>query len=229
MPSTLTGLLLFVVLLLPGFVFVTIFRRERPERRPSVLQETASIVFASVLSNMIALGGFAAVRVFAPTWTLDVGALLQSPADYFAGHYLSVFAWSSCVLVVACGVAALAGWLIDRQPVHPSVMSSWWTLFEYWQPDTTRHIECLLDDGSYIAGQLGDWNTVAEDSPDRDLILAAPITYRSAGSTKHHSHPASVVCISARRIITMFVSYVDSATSPREGVAAEGEEVPAPL
>ncbi|MBV9139479.1 MAG: hypothetical protein JO115_00890 [Pseudonocardiales bacterium] len=232
MPNTLTGLLLFAILLLPGFVFLTILRRDRPDRRPSVLQETASIASVSILSDMIALSGFAVLRAFAQNWTPDVGMLIRNPVDYSAEHSLLVFAWSSGVLVVACGVAALVGWLIGRRSAHPSVMSSWWMLFEHWQPDTTRHIECLLDDGTYIAGQLGDWNTLADDSPDRDLILAAPITYRPAGSTEHHPHPVSVVCISARRITAIFVSYVDPATSPEEGAEEEGvaaeEEATAP-
>lgn len=226
MPSTLTGLLLFVVLLLPGFVFLTVFRRERPEQHPSVLQETASVVFVSVLSDLVALGGFALVRAIGPTWTPDVGRLIADPGGYLAGHALLVYVCSTCVLLLACGVAALTGWLTGRRPVHPSVMSSWWLLFEHWQPKTTRHIECLLDDGSYLAGQLGDWNTLAEDSPDRDLILAAPITYRPPGDTNHYPHEASVVCVSARRISVMFVSYVSPATSSVGEAAAV--EVSAP-
>jgi hypothetical protein len=224
MPNTLTGLLLFVILLLPGFVFVMTFRRVRPERRPSALQETAEIAFVSVLSSLIVLGGFAIVRAFAPTRTPDVSRLIEHPRDYLSEHFPLVVYWSLGLLFAACGIAALVGWLIGYRPVHPSVMSSWWTLFEHWQPGTTRHIECLLDDGSYIAGQLGDWSTLGDDSPDRDLILAAPITYRPAGSTDYHLHPVSVACISARRIVAMFVSYISPVTFSGEGVGEAVEE-----
>ncbi|MCP3805364.1 DUF6338 family protein [Allokutzneria sp. A3M-2-11 16] len=118
----------------------------------------------------------------------------------------------------------LAGWLLGRRSTHPSSVSSWWTLFELWDPTALRHVGCVLDDGSYIAGHLSSWNTLGEDSPDRDLILTAPLTYRPAGTAEDRSYPASAVCISARRIVTMFVTYLDPATSAAVEKATEAVE-----
>lgn len=223
MPSTLTGLLLFLALLLPGFAFVTLLRRGRPGYRPSALQETASIAVASVLAELAVLGVFVLVHVCARSWTPDVGQLIARPRDYLAAHYLSVFGWAAGLLLAACVLASVAGSVLARRPVHESTVSSWWTLFEDWNPGTTRRVQCELDDGSYVAGELADWNTWAEDSPDRDIILKAPITYRPAGSAGYHQHPVSAVCVSARRIVTMFVAYSDAATSAASTAAGAAE------
>lgn len=224
MPSTLTGLLVFLALLLPGFAFVTLLRRGRPGYRLSVLQETASIAVASVLAELAVLGMFVLVHTWARTWTPDVGQLITAPRGYLAAHYPMVFLWAAGLLLVACVLAGVAGGVLARRPVHESAVSAWWTLFEDWPQGRTPQVQCELDDGSYVAGELGDWNTWSEDSPDRDIILKAPITYRPAGSSGYHQHPVSAVCVSARRIVTMFVGYVDTAsTSAASPVGEEGE------
>lgn len=226
MPNTLAGLLVFVALLLPGFAFSMVLRRNRPERQLSVFRETATIACASAIADLLALGAFALIRTVGPEWTPDVGALIRTPGSYLGTHYGTVFAWSVGLLSLACGLAALAGWLAGRRSTHPSTMSSWWMLFERWHTSAVRHVECVLDDGSYVAGVLSDWNTLGEDSPDRDLILAHPITYRPAGTTESLHHPASAVCVSARRIVTMFVTYVDPATSAGTRAVSEVRAMP---
>ena len=47
MPTTLTGLVLFVVLLLPGFAYVTGKERHTTGQRLSHFRETAAVVAAS--------------------------------------------------------------------------------------------------------------------------------------------------------------------------------------
>lgn len=225
MPNTVAGLLVFVALLLPGFAFIMILRRSRPQQRTSVFQETAVIACASAIADLLALGVFALIRMIGPDWTPDVGALIRTPGDYLGAQYGPVFAWSVGLLFLACGSAALAGSILGRRSTHPSTMSSWWILFDHWDPGAVRHIECVLDDGSYVAGLLGNWNTLGQDSPDRDLILAAPITYRPTGTTEGVLHPASTVSISARHIVTMFVTYLDPATSPEAAEVAMTEGV----
>lgn len=51
MPTTLTSLLLFVVLLLPGFVYLTCKERHGTERHISTFRETVTIVTASIMSS----------------------------------------------------------------------------------------------------------------------------------------------------------------------------------
>lgn len=219
MPTTLTGLLLFLALLLPGFVYTAIVRRNRPEYRPSALHEIAAVALASVLSELVVLGGFAVVNAVRPSWTPDVRAFIAQPSAYVAEHYLTVFSWAAGLLFAAGLLAAGAAAAVQKLPVHRSLVSSWWTLFKDWYPDTIRTVQCELDNGSYVEGVLADWNSQAEDSPDRDLILVGPIRYRPAGSVDYQPHPASAVCVAARNIRAMFVTYSDDITP----VSAEAE------
>lgn len=55
MPTTLTGLLLFVVLLLPGFAYLVGKERNGTERRMSPFRETVAIVAASVTCELVVL------------------------------------------------------------------------------------------------------------------------------------------------------------------------------
>jgi Family of unknown function (DUF6338) len=58
MPTTLTGLLLFVVLLLPGFAYLVGKERAGTERRTSPFRETVAVVAASVATELVRQPGF---------------------------------------------------------------------------------------------------------------------------------------------------------------------------
>ena len=221
MPTTLTGLLLFVVLLLPGFAYLVGKERHGTERRLSPFRETVAIVSASVTSELVALGIFAAVRTFWPSITPDVGVLLRRGALYFHGdknhhgHYQILTAWGIGLLVLAVSIAYAATipqvrrafkWITGPYP-HESTVSAWWILFERWKKAREIRVICSLDDGSVIRGQFGSFNIAADDSPDRDLILMHPLYYTPPGEEDEVPYPVSAVCISARRIVTMFVNY----------------------
>ncbi|MFD2355366.1 DUF6338 family protein [Nonomuraea ferruginea] len=45
MPTTLSGLLLLVVLLLPGLTYVTVWERRAPNRHVSAFRETSAVIF----------------------------------------------------------------------------------------------------------------------------------------------------------------------------------------
>jgi hypothetical protein len=178
------------------------------------VEETAAIALASITTELIVAALYLLIRLPAQSVAPSIDLLVQEPGDYVG--------WVVGLLATASGLSAVAAWWVRRRRVHPAVMSSWWTLFHYWHKGATRHIQCELDDGSCVTGVLGDWNIMEEDSPDRDLILAGPITYRPAGDEEFHPHPVSVVCISASRIVAMFVAYSDASTSSAsvEGAAA---------
>jgi hypothetical protein len=219
MPTTLAGLLVFVVMLLPGFVFITLYTWDRPRRRWSAVEEAAAIVLASFLIEAVTAGLYFLFLQIPKVTAPSLDLLIREPDEHLG--------WVVGLLGVSAGLAALASWPMRRRRVHPAVTSSWWTLFDKWQHGrdyTTTHIECSLDDGSAVTGVLGDWNTGEDESGDRDLILGAPITYKPPGRQEYHEHPVSVVCISARRIVAMFVAY-RAGTSPTSA-QAEAEAAP---
>ncbi len=227
MPTTLTGLLLFVVMLLPGFAYLVGKERNGTERRLSPFRETVAIISASVASEVVILLIFAVVRTLWPSETPNVGALLGQGSLYLLGnrthhgHY-QIFAIWALVLLVCAMLLAYAvtiprlrragGWLLGPYP-HESTVSSWWILFERWRKARAVRVICILDDGSSIRGQFGSFNISADDSPDRDLILMSPLYYSPPGEEDEVPYPVSAVCIAARRIVTMFVNYTAPATA----------------
>ncbi|MEW9527377.1 DUF6338 family protein [Microbispora sp. NPDC049125] len=207
MPTTFTGLLLFVVLLLPGFAYLVVRERVSTERRLSPFRETGVIAFVSVIAELAVLGVFALMRVLAAEWTPDIGRLIRDGPAYVRTHYASLGLWGVGLLLIAVLAAAAAGRWLLRQP-HSSTVSAWWQMFEIWHPGLDRHVVCLLDDGSSVEGYLTSFNRSAEDTPDRDLILEGPLKHRLPNEAEPVDYPASVACISARRIVTLFVTYV---------------------
>ncbi|MFB7578217.1 DUF6338 family protein [Streptomyces hydrogenans] len=223
MPTTLTGLLLLVVLLLPGLTYVIIRDRKGSERRPTPFRETGAVVFCSVLSELVALGVFAGLRAWKPEHTPDVGRLVREGVAYARANYVELAWWAAALLLLACALSAVAATIATRLP-HASAMSAWWVMFEKWFPGENPLVGCLLEDGSYMEGTLGSFNVSADDLPDRDLILVEPLKYRAPGATETHDLPWGAVCVSARRIVTVFVSYPQPPAS--EG-AAEAAGSPA--
>jgi len=221
LPTTVTGLLLFIALMLPGLAFVTVRERLGIEHRKSVLRETGAVVFCSVITELMVLGLFAAIRTLWPKHTPDVGRLVREGANYAQAHYAAIASWSVGLLAVAVLVAASsAKWLATR-PHHASTMSAWYLLFEGYEQAVTSQVfvGCVLDDGSFIQGRLASFNTRSDDVEDRDVVLVPPLLYRPPGDSETQDYSASAACISARRMVTMFVSY-----PPDEAAAApQGE------
>jgi hypothetical protein len=246
MPTTLTGLLVFVVLLLPGFAYLVGKERNGTERRASPFRETVAIVAASATSEVFVLALFGIVRWLGPSITPNVGALVRRPALYLggsgtgSGHYAQVAIWLLAMLLLATTLAYAATCPPVRQfasklPLigsfpHDSTVSAWWILFEKWRTmQETRtgskveiEVGCVLDNGAYVSGYVSSFNASADDSPDRDLILKAPIQYRPPGAQEPIPYlSASAVSIAASHVVTMFVGYLD----PKVITPAE----PAPL
>jgi len=222
MPTSLTGLLLFVVMLLPGFAYLVGKERHGTERRLSPFRETVAIVAASVTTELVVIVGLAVIRVLWPSVTPDIGALIRSGSTYLRGsqghegQYRIVAAWGLGLLIAAALLAYLATVPKIRRLAervtgpypHDSTVSAWWILFERWPQGRDVQVACMLDDGSGVRGQFGSFNASADDSPDRDLILKRPIFYRPPGEdAREVPWDVSAVCCSARRIVSLFIAY----------------------
>ncbi|MEU7599918.1 DUF6338 family protein [Streptomyces sp. NPDC041003] len=206
MPTTITGLALLVVLLLPGLTFVMIRERKGSERRTTPFRETGVVVFCSVLSEIAVLVVFAILRGLRPDLTPDIGRLVREGAAYARAHYVELAWWAGGLLSLACLLAAVAAAITAGKP-HSSVTSAWWVMFEKWFPGENPLVGCILENGAYVEGRLASFNVSSDDLPDRDLVLVEPLKYRAPGEAETHDFPWGATCISARRIVTMFVSY----------------------
>ncbi|GAA1616274.1 hypothetical protein GCM10009789_82830 [Kribbella sancticallisti] len=240
MPTTLSGLLLFVVLLLPGFAYQVGKERRGAERAISVLRETAAVVAASVASEIFV------VAAMSWLWSrhIDFGRLVREPGKYWLDDPATFAGWGIGLLAGACVLAYLVtllrGWEVPgwghlvakglkrvrikkRRPIFAAVRWVWRQL-TYVHPSTLSawgtvfreakrsevQLDITLTNGAYIRGMLMSHSTVGADTPDRDLILGPPIKYRNPGSKNTHDYPAGAVVVSARQIAVMFVTREDS-------------------
>jgi hypothetical protein len=174
-------------------------------------------VAASVTSEVVVLAGFAVLRWRLPSLTPDVGALIQHGSTYAADYYLSLAAWGLGMLTIAVLGAYLATMpgVRKRLPLpeaardypHESTVSAWWLLFEKWRYEREVEVCCILTDGSAVRGKFGSFNASADDSPDRELILLAPLRYRAPGKQQMEDYPAGAVSVAARNITALFTFY----------------------
>jgi uncharacterized protein DUF6338 len=207
-PTTLTGVLLFVVLLLPGFAYAVGRERAAVERKLPALRETASIVAASITFELVVL------LVLWPAWSraIDFNALNRSPGKYWQQHPALLAVWGLGMLGLAALIAYTAAKpnlrrrlskIMGEYP-HPSATSAWWVVFRKWTPSGgTVTVGCYLEDGSYLAGHLKSFSNAADDTADRDLILTAPIFYRRCPNDLLHQLDAGAIVVSGRRILFM--------------------------
>lgn len=242
-PSDLMGVLLFVVLLWPGFVYSAARERWLPERQLTPLREVVSIVAAS-LSSVVMVGVLAAgFWALWPSAGPDVRRLLFDRQAYLTAHYVSVFCWALGLLAMAIALAALAPvirsservrgtrWLRRlSEPPDPSTMSAWWIAFSEYDPaEVEMHLGCSLDDGSYVSGVLHSFSRLASDVADRDVLLGPPLALRPAGAMEMHPlHRAGRMVVSARHIVTMTVSYVPATPAPQPAPPARATRSPVP-
>jgi hypothetical protein len=232
-PSTLTGILLFLVLLLPGFVFITLRERHQPTRKLSVFRETSIVVAATIAAYVLpSLVVFIAVLLSAGIRS-EVAHALGGPAEYAAAHPFRAFGTLAIWVIVGAALGALLGsrWLRPFLVGTPGG-SAWWKLF---QPDKTvisgdfsTEVTATLEDGSVITGTLYSWNRDAEDTPDREFTLQAPLWLQAPDSNRVVELDAATMAISARVLRYLTVRYVVADPQPLPGNprAAGAPEVP---
>jgi hypothetical protein len=223
MPNSLFGLLLFVVLLVPGFVHASLRRSMVPTRtRTSVFLETTQLVTVSLAVNALVWSVAALLRLheWIAAHTPDVRLLLDDPRGYALAdesHRLGyVVAWAMVLLAAACGLAvALARrvgpfTLIDRM-FSPAIVPTpaWYVAFEERPPaGTAVVVGCQLNDGSYVQGRLDWYSTEAEETADRDLMLGRPLSVLNPAGEELAATMDRIV-ISARDLSRIDVWFVN--------------------
>lgn len=218
MPTNVAGLVIFVALLIPGFVYVAQRRLRVPQRALSTTAETATLVALSMICNAVVVLAFALLRSLAPEHTPDVGALLLNGNKYAAPRLGYLYAWAGGAVAASSALAALVGadlppvaWLRGRISRSGSIssVSTWYHVLDEQVPaDHYVYVGCDMRDGAYVAGILEWSSTSVEETVDRDLALAAPITYRPPNDTEDRVLNIERLVVSNREIVRMLVSYV---------------------
>ena len=230
MPSTLSGLLIFVVVLTPGLLHYIQRHALSDQPQVSALVEAGTLTTVSLVTDLIAVGVFALIRWALPSHTPSPSALLLNGVDYAAPRLGYLILWATAVLALSCMLAILwarrPGFLAKVPIFIPALIdtSAWVYEFEAAPEGTRVYVGCDLRDGSYVGGYLDWYNTNIEEVSDRDIALVAPITIRrtngdvlatesgetdqQVGEDDGKSLDFGVVVLSARDIASLYVSYL---------------------
>ena len=223
LPGTLTGLLIAVVVLIPGYVHYAIRRNLAPTQQLSTALETASLIVVAVIANASTLGLLGAMT-FVPGirgHTPDLARLLRDPSGYVLLDNARLFyiaGWTMFFLLLSSLLSAAfayrvgpLGYLSKRLAPAIGQYSGWYQVFETEVPENASRtfVFCELTDGSYTAGDLAWFNTEPEDTPDRDLILAPPLRVQKAdGRPVNVPEEMRRLVLSARDIRRLYVTYL---------------------
>lgn len=234
MPTSLIGLLLFISLLTPGFIYLERRERWHPGIKYTTFRETSLVVVTSVLSLAVAAAILGLARAISPGHTPNVGAYVRVFTPYTKAHYREALVWGAVLLSLACvaaSVAAIPPAFLGRVPFarvaawadrrrgdgSPIVQKSGWGVA--FDPPRTRAtprslkvekwITVTLTDGTLIYGMLGSKATQIEETDDRDLVIAEPYKIRPSGVAEWpaDSYKGTLV-VSAKRISYFNVQYV---------------------
>lgn len=234
MPTTLTGILIFVVLLAPGFAYLARTETRTPGREYTALRETATIVSASLLANGIVLVVFGLVRWIVPDLTPDVGDLVRDHKSFVAEHYLQGAIWAAVLLCASSALAfvvavppaslavrlrkqkskvaqGLAEYVETKNRGLIAAQSGWGSAF-YRHRDRLVHLDIRMKDGTWVAGKLLEFNPQIDETGDRSLQLAGQIKMRTPSSKAPDDYDVAVLIVAASEIKTIGVSYLPKPT-----------------
>ena len=230
MPTTITGLLIFVVLLTPGFVYLARIETRLPGREYSALRETATVVWVSLRTYGVVFAGFMTVRWWCPGCVPDMQAFLSNPATYWSGHTTEVVVSFVVLLSAAVGLAAMVAvppaWsaqalkrvnikparrlrdaILTRRRNRITTESGWGTAFNRY-PDRQVYLGLRLKDKTYLYGALLSFDPQTKETNERSLQLRGPIDIRTPTAEQAEPLEADVVIVSAGEIKTITVHYL---------------------
>jgi hypothetical protein len=233
-PSTFTGLVLFVLLLAPGFAFLLVSERGVVAvRQTTPLRQTATIGLASVVWDIAAVLVLAAAVRFTPLRGPNLDNLMAEGLDYARRSYRSSAGWLIALVVVACVLSVLFAGVLnrtdrlavlrDRAPISwlfpesggTEHVSAWWKVLV--DPNVhegmRRYATCYLEDGSSIRGWVASASPDVRDSPDRELVLWAPLVFID-WSGKRTELEKGAATVSSGRMLFLHVRYLPRDAPP---------------
>lgn len=223
MPTSIVGVAVLVIFLVPGFLWLVQRRAVASQTTQTALVETASLVSVSVCTNIAVVAMFGAIRALFPTHTPDVGLVLRGNSAYEERNFAYLTTWGFGLLTASCLIAARAGRRVPRRrpvswatwrakvlggvpnPIH--AQSAWERILDPPEGRRTR-VECDLTDGSFLAGHLQWYATGVDETRDRDLVLGPPFSYWAEGKESELGEVDRVI-ISAASVRKLYVKWLD--------------------
>jgi Family of unknown function (DUF6338) len=217
---------LFVLLVVPGFVFDILSERRRVGSSESTFREISRVVVASIGFSGATLLVLALVRiVLAPTWLPDPGALAREGGRYATQHY-QVLVWTLGAGVFLSTMFAVgAHYALKWKHGAPDVekVSTWTKVFQHHNTGDWRvYVRVRLDDGAMYAGTLLHHTSDLENN-DRELILGWPglATKSPGGTLTEMPIDWKRIVIYSSAIKALFVGYIEDADDAETPTAGE--------
>ena len=212
LPYTTLGLLIFVAVLVPGFVWLRVSEARvfRPRRSP-VLEVTELAILGCCFTTGAALLIAALSLVWSPpllnipTWmmTSNMAEYLLSNLPQFALFTLLTISLS---IAFAAGTARIV--YRGRSADPPSWYTVWQELHERSQGNASPFLGLDLIDGQVIEGYLHRYPTPESDN-DNQVSLCAPIYYQDKETKERVLSNLDVAIISESKIVKAGVIFLD--------------------
>jgi len=225
-PTTFNGIVLLIILLVPGFIYVLRREKHTPSRKFSGFRETLRIIVASAfaygaLAVGVTVGAFlsADIRQVAVALVIDSTEFQKQHALKFAIIVVGAVLVATLVCAFVGGTSALK--LVEQlakrserlakkietwKSDHAPISSAWWTAFEL-QPLAAKRISITLSEGTVLSGLLYSYSQDADDHPDRDVVLQAPLFIQNPEAESFKPLPGASLIVSAREIRFLTVVY----------------------
>jgi hypothetical protein len=219
LPSTFLGLLLFLWLITPGFLYNLLAARRRIVQPASTFQEITRVVLASALFS-----GVAGAIVLGGEWLIFRGGFqlaraVDGGALYLRQHYLWVAGLLTTQVVLACLMAWGADGIFKWHTRHSTGRAaprlkaeSAWTPILSAPKAAHAYVWLRLKSGIELIGSVeafGHEIAVA----DRELVLTAPIKIKEAGG-EVADVPWQHLVIGGGDIESLAVKYVRDTPAP---------------
>lgn len=184
LPSTFVGLLLFLWLVTPGFLFGVLAGRRRAAAEPSAFHEIAKVVVASVVFSGLG-AAVAAVVVSVSPAQLSLRGLILDGQTYLGQHAGSAGLFLAVQIVVACLLAWGTDGVLRRlvtsrtgqPPPRLQTVSAWDPLLGARPAGASTHVWLRLASGTEFRGKVGGFGHEIEVG-ERELVLVWPIEVR---------------------------------------------------
>ncbi|MGO2140015.1 MAG: DUF6338 family protein [Leucobacter sp.] len=208
-PTTITGIVILLLLLLPGFVFVTARERHQPSRKLSALRETSVVIAATTVSYFVPVIVAIGLALAWPGLRSTFASLLSSPQEFGADHPFRLLALIAAFTLLASSVSYFVGSKRMARFIPRAGGSAWWMMFEEAKPATSDSIQvsATLSDGTIVTGSLHSWSREAADHQDRELVLGSPIWLQDSNTSEPYADDSHALSISAREIRFLSAKY----------------------
>lgn len=220
-PTTITGIVLFLALLLPGFLFITLRERHRPTRKLSALRETGTVLAATSAAYVPIAVLVVVLAVFVPSFRSELAAFLSGPGAYAAAH---PFRLALAAVATVAAATVVSGSLLSAPRASRFIPSSggsaWWSLFDIdgKVPQEVKvesiEVTATLLDGTTIVGTLHSWSRDGDDHPDRALVLQAPLWQQGPKAHEFSQLDAATLTVTAGQIKYLTARYIGSDDQP---------------